>query len=209
MKLYDFTQAPNPRRARMAIAEKGIDIEIIQIDLMKAEQLSDDFKKINPRCTVPVLMLEDGSTITENIAIAHYLEETHPEPPLFGKTPLERALVIEWNARAEQEGVAAVAEVFRNSVPGMASRAMTGPLNLEQIPALVERGTLRAQHFKTVLNERLADREFIAIDQFSIADITTFIFAEFAGRLKMPVTDEHPHLKRWFESTSARPSAKA
>jgi len=176
---------------------------------MKAEQLSYDFKKINPRCTVPVLMLEDGSTITENIAIAHYLEETHPEPPLFGKTPLERALVIEWNARAEQEGVAAVAEAFRNSVPGMAGRAMTGPLNLEQIPALVERGTLRAQHFKTVLNERLADREFVAIDQFSIADITTFIFAEFAGRLKMPVTDEHPHLKRWFESTSSRPSAKA
>jgi len=209
MKLYDCTPAPSPRRTRILLAEKGIDVETVQIDLGAREQLGDDYRRINPRCTVPALVLDDGRTLTENVAIAHYLEEIHPQPPLFGKTAYERALVLEWNARIEQEGFLALAEAFRNSAKGFVDRALTGPVNYAQIPQLAERGLARAKVFKEILNARLAEQEFIAIQDFSLADITALVFADFAGWVKIPVSEEHPHLKRWYDVVSARPSAQA
>ncbi len=208
MKFYDCTPAPSPRRTRIFMAEKGIEVENIQVDLGNREQLGDAYKKINPRCTVPTLVLEDGTTLTENLAMSVYLEEMYPEPPLMGRNPQEKAAVMEWNARCEAEGMLAVAEAFRNSAKGFVDRATTGPNNYAQIPELAERGRARASAFLPVLNERLEGREFIATNEFTMADITGLIFADFAGWIKLPL-DDMPNVKRWHEAVSSRPSASA
>ena len=145
--LYDCATAPSPRRTRILLAEKKIEHQVIQIDLARKEQLEDDFRAINPRCTVPALQTENGTVLAENTAIALYLERLEPEPALFGNGPLEEAQVVEWNARVETEGLHAVADVLRNSSPRMKDRALTGPLDIEQIPQLAERGRKRLRHF--------------------------------------------------------------
>lgn len=209
MKLYDCAPAPSPRRTRIFIAEKDLDIETVQVDLGSGEQLSDSFRKLNPRCTVPVLELDDGRVLTENVAIAAYLESVKPEPPLMGTDPYARALVLEWNARVEQEGMLAIMEAFRNRSKGLQDRALTGPRNYAQIPDLVERGTQRTKDFLAVLDERLAENEFICGDAFGLADITATIAVEFAGRIKVEIPDDAANLKRWFEAVKQRPSYAA
>ncbi|MFP3942412.1 MAG: glutathione S-transferase family protein [Alphaproteobacteria bacterium] len=208
MKFYDCTPAPSPRRARIFIAEKGIEVETVQVDLGSGEHLGPDFRALNPQCTVPVLELDDGTVITENAGIAAFLEAEYPEPPLLGRTPVEKGLVAMWNARVEFEGLTAVAEALRNSAKGFAGRALAGPENYEQIPELAERGRLRAARFLDMLNERLEGREFVATDAFSMADITAMVVVDFAKWLKLPES-ERPHLRRWHEAVSARPSATA
>ena len=136
LKLYDYTDAPSPRRTRIFLAEKNIDYDCVQIDIREKEQLSDAYKAINPRCAVPALDLGDGTILTENVAIATYIESQYPEPALMGATDIERARVLEWNWRVEYEGLMAVAEVLRNSSEMMKGRALTGPQNIEQIPEL-------------------------------------------------------------------------
>jgi len=209
MTFYDYTPAPSPRRARIFMAEKGVTAENVQIDMAKAEQLSGDFKKINPCCTIPVLQLDDGTVLTENDGIAAYLEAAYPEPPLLGVTPTEKGLVANWQSRMMMEGLSAAAETLRNTSKGMVDRATTGPVNFKQIPELGERGHTRLTNFMGMLNERLKDREFVAIDAFSYADITALVVVDFAKWVKVVPAEEHADLRRWHGAISARPSASA
>jgi len=209
MTLYDFSLAPSPRRTRILLAEKGIHVDNIQVDLTKGEQLSAEFQAINPCCTVPALKLEDGTVLTQNIAIALYLEDVQPDPPMLGTTATERAVVMNWNARVEFEGLMAVAEVLRNRAKTMQGRALTGPESYEQIPALAERGMARIKVFFDVLNDALVGREFLATDRYSFADITAFVVVDFAKWVKAEPEERHSDLRRWFAAAAARPSASA
>lgn len=204
--LYDCASAPSPRRARILLAEKGIAHETVQVDLRTGEQLSEAFRAVNPLCTVPVLRTEDGELLTDNAAIAAYVEAKYPQHRLLGVTALERAEVASWNWRMEFEGLMAVAEAFRNGNPAMANRALPGPQDFPQIPALAERGVLRTQQFFDMLNTRLAEREFIATDRFSMADITAVVAVDFARVIKVRVSEAHPHLMRWRARMAERPS---
>jgi glutathione S-transferase len=209
MKFYDCATAPSPRRVRIFLAEKGIEPPTIQVDLAKGEQLAPEFRAKNPRCTVPVLELDDGTTLCETVAICYYLERTHPEPVLMGRDPREQALVLQWNSRIEVDGFQAVAEVLRNTAKGMKGRALTGPVNFEQVPELAERGRVRTGLFLRELNEHLADHRYLLGDTFTMADITGLVVVDFTGWIKFPIPDDHVHLKRWHQELSQRPSAKA
>jgi len=207
MKFYDCSTAPSPRRVRIFLAEKGIDIETQQIDLRNGEQLSDTFREINPDCTVPVLELDDGTALSEVFAICQYLEDVYPEPNLLGLDARERALVTMWNSKIEQQGLAAVAEVFRNQAKGFKGRALTGPQNFEQIPALVERGVVRTERFFGRMNQQLEGNQYVAGDRFSLADISTFVAVEFAAWLKLEIGSERPDMQRWYDEIKARPAS--
>ncbi len=207
LTFYDCQTAPSPRRARIFIAEKGINVETVEIDLRKGEQMSESFRKINPRCAVPSLVTEDGHAISENLAIAHYLEALHPTPPLMGLTPLEQAMVLEWNWRCEFEGLAAVAEILRNSSPHMKGRAMTGPRNIEQLPELAERGRVRLGYFYEDLNTQLSQNEFVAGDHYSIADITAMVLIDFAKWVKAQPDESMSALWKWHAKAAARPAS--
>ena len=207
MKLYDCTSAPSPRRVRIFLAEKGIDIEMQQVDLRNGEHLSDTFREINPDCTVPVLELDDGTALSEIFAICQYLEESRPEPNIMGQDARERALVTMWNSKIEQQGLAAVAEVFRNQSKGFKGRALTGPRNFEQLPGLAERGMARIEQFFNRMNNQLEGNQYVAGGRFSLADITAFVTLEFAGRLKLEVGSQRPELQRWFDEIKARPAS--
>lgn len=207
MLFYDCATAPNPRRARMFIAEKGLSIETRQISMIAGEQLGPAFLKVNPRATIPVLVTRQGLTLTENVAIAVYLEDICPEPPLLGVGAEERAQVLNWNAVIEQQGGMPIAEAFRNSNPHMQGRAITGPANFDQIPALVDRAMARIDLFLAMLETRLQEAEFIAGDRFSLADITAFVMIEFARVIRRRIPGDNAATLRWYEAARARPSA--
>jgi glutathione S-transferase len=210
MKLYQSDTSPNSRRVRIFLAEKGVSMPIVPVDLGAREQFSDAYGAINPRRVVPTLMLDDGTAIGEVPAILCYLEETYPEPPLLGATPKTRALVAMWERRVELEGFASVMEAVRNAVPGLKNRAIAGPHDYEQIPALVERNKQRVRNFYADFNARLADVAFVAGDEFSVADITTVVTVDFATKSAgLPMAEEHMALKRWYDSVSARASISA
>jgi glutathione S-transferase len=159
---------------------------------------------------IPTLVLEDGTAIGEVPAILRYLEEIHPDPPLLGTTPKSKAEVAMWDRRVEMEGFASVMEAVRNAVPGLKSRAIAGPHDYDQIPALVERSRQRVGNFYADFNARLADVPFVAGDAFSVADITAVVTVEFATRAAgLPIGDERPGLKRWYDVVSARASMAA
>jgi glutathione S-transferase len=206
LTLYDCATAPSPRRARILLAEKQVPHETVAIDLRSGEQLGEAFRRINPQCTVPALRTEEGVVLTDNAAIAAYLEAAYPEPALLGKTPLEKAEVASWNWRAEFEGLLAVAEALRNGSPAMANRALPGPNDYAQIPELAQRGLQRVQQFFATLDERLAAREFLATDRFSIADITAVVAVDFARVVKLKPGEQHPNLLRWRATLAQRPS---
>jgi glutathione S-transferase len=203
--LYDCATAPSPRRARILLAEKGVVHETVEVDLRHGEQLGDAYRKVNPQCTVPALRIDD-LLLTDNAAITAYLEARFPQPPLLGGTPQERAEIASWNWRLEFEGLLAIAEALRNSAPAMAHRALPGPLDYAQIPELAERGRARAQQFLVTLNDRLAGRDYIAADRFSIADITAVVAVDFARVVKLRPGEQHPHLQRWRAALAQRPS---
>ncbi len=203
--LYDCATAPSPRRARILLAEKGVAHETVQVDLRSGEQLGNAYQAINPQCTVPALRTDDG-LLTDNAAIAAYLEARFPEPPLLGSTPWEKADVASWNWRVEFEGLLAIAEAMRNSAPAMANRALPGRVDYPQIPELAQRGLARVQQFFATLNERLADRAFVAGERFSIADITAVVAVDFARVVKVKAGEQHPHLLRWRAAMAERPS---
>jgi glutathione S-transferase len=210
MKLYQSNASPNSRRVRIFLAEKGISMPIVPVDLAAKEQFSDAYAAINPRRVVPTLVLDDGTSIGEVPAIQRYLEEAHPEPPLLGATPKTKALVAMWDRRVELEGFASVMEAVRNAVPGLKNRAIAGPHDYEQIPALVERSKQRVANFYADLNARLADIRFVAGDEFSVADITAVVTVDFATRAAgLPLTDQHAAAKRWYGVVAARASMAA
>jgi len=209
MKLYDCTTAPSPQRVRIFLAEKGIDIPLVQVDLRTGEQLGDAFRKINPDCTVPVLELDDGARISEIFAICQYLESQFPEPALMGRDALEKAMVSMWNSKIEQNGIAALAETLRNRAKGLQDRALPGPVNLPQIPELVERGRKRAEAFFDRLDGQLDGNEFVTGNQLTMADITAFVMVQFAGWSKISIQKNQKHLQRWFNTISHRPSVTA
>jgi glutathione S-transferase len=204
--LYDCSTAPSPRRTRILLAEKGVAHQTVQVDLRQGEQLGDAFRQINPLCTVPVLRTDDGLTLTDNAAITAYLEARYPQPPLLGITPAEKAEIASWQWRVEFEGLLAIAEAMRNGSPAMANRALPGPVDYAQIPELAQRGLQRVQRFFGTLNERLAERAFIASDRFSIADLTAVVAVDFARVVKVRPSDETPHLVRWRAAMAQRPS---
>jgi glutathione S-transferase len=210
LKLYHAPASPNSRRVRMFIAEKGIAVPLVAVDLGKGEQHSHAYRAINPRRVVPILVLEDGTAIGEVLAIWRYLEEAYPTPPLLGSTPKDKALVTMWERRAELEGFAAVMEGVRNASERLKGRAIAGPYDYDQIPALVERSRLRVANFLSDLDARLAEAPFVAGDQFSVADITALVTIDFAAKaFAISTSEEHRALKPWHERVSARPSISA
>src|SRR5712675_846114 len=210
MKLYQSHTSPNSRRVRIYLAEKGISLPLVPVDLGAKEQFSDAYAAINPRRVVPTLMLDDGTAIGEVPAILRYLEEIYPEPPLLGATSKTKALVTMWERRVELEGFASVMEAVRNAVPGLKNRAIAGPHDYEQIPALVERSRKRIANFYADFNARLGDVAFVAGEEFSVADITAVVTVDFATKAAgLPMADEHTALKRWYDSVSTRASMGA
>ena len=207
MKFYDCLTAPSPRRVRMFIAEKGIEIPTVQVDLRGEEQLTESFRKINPRCTVPVLELDDGTCFNDTLAICHYLESQFPEPNLMGRDGREQALVMNWHEQILTEGFLAGAEALRNFTKGFENRALTGPNSFKQIPELAERGRQRLENFMGVLDSRLKESSCIALDRFTMADIGGFVCADFASWVKLPVREQWPNVRRWFDEIAKRPSA--
>ena len=208
MIFYDCSTAPNPRRARMFLAEKGLSPETHDISIAKGEQLDAAFLAVNPRATIPVLVTDAGTVLTENLGIAAYLEAAHPEPPLMGRTADEKGLVLMWNAIVEQQGGAPVAEALRNTHPAFENRAIPGPDHYAQIPELAERGQARTARFFDLLDERLQDSPFLATDHFTLADISAFVFVDFARVIKMRVPEANTATLAWQEAIRERPSSQ-
>lgn len=211
MKLYDFSLAPNPKRVRMFLAEKGLDIPMVQVNLRELEQFEDGFQSVSTHSVVPVLELDDGTRIGESVAICRYIEAIHPEPPLLGTTPTEIGVIEMWNRRCEIEGFQACGEAVRNSAPMFEGRGLGGarPGEVPQISALVERGTASAQRFFKKLEVQLADNTFVAGERLSIADITAYMAIEFGQRAGISVPNELTNVHRWYDAMAARPSAAA
>lgn len=202
MKIYDSQSAPNPRRVRIFIAEKGITVPFEQVDIVKADNRAPAFREKNPSGTVPVLELDDGTCISESVAICRYFEELHPEPPLMGVDARDRALVEMWQRRMELELLIPIAQVFRNSHPFFAGR----------IPQVAEWGEVNrkaAEQRLAQLDRELATRPFIAGERFTIADITALCGIDFGRVSKIRIQPEQTNLARWHAAVSARPSAAA
>ena len=209
MTLYDFAPAPNPRRVRIFLAEKGIQVETVQVNLRSREHFDDAFRGKVPQLIVPALELDDGTILTESTAICHYFEALQPQPALFGKSPLEVGTIEMWNRRIEIDGFLAAADALRNSSERMKDRAVAGPVNYAQIPELAQRGKARAAAFFDVLDERLAKSTYVAGDAYSMADINALVMVDFSGWVDVKPTPAQTHLARWHALVSARPSAKA
>ena len=203
MKLYDGGRAPNPRRTRIFLAEKGIKLPMQQIDLGALEHMSASYAAINPLKRVPALVLDGGTVITESIAICRYFEALTPEPALFGRDALETARVEMWNRRLELHLLFPISHVFRNTHPAM--KAMEVP----QVPAWAEANKPRVLEFIAVVDRELEGRPFITGDNFTVADITGLITLDFMKPAKLTIPDELKHLKRWHADLAARPSASA
>ena len=202
MKIYDSQTAPNPRRVRIFLAEKGVAVTYEEVDIGKADNRSAEFRRKNPLGTLPVLELDDGTYIAESVAICRYFEETHPNPPLMGTDARDRALVEMWQRRMELEVFGPITQVFRNLHPFFAGR----------IPQVAEWGEVNrkaAEGRLAWLDTVLAEREFIAGDRFTIADITALCGIDFGRVSKIRIQPEHTHLARWHAAVSSRPSAKA
>ena len=208
MKFYDCATAPSPRRVRMFIAEKNLDVPVVEVDLGSREQHGDAFASLNPHRTVPVLELADGTVLTSSQAICRYLEEVHPRPALMGSNPQERGRIADLDWRIEQEGFLAVGESFRNRAKSFKNNAVPGKHEHAQIPELVDRGRSRASQFMQWLDTQLDDQTFVAGEQFSVADITAFTAIEFAKWIKLEAPAEYVNLHRWYSAVSARDSAR-
>lgn len=210
MKLFDNKQAPSPRRVRIFLREKGLTVEHVEVNIRAGENLQSDFLKINPRGLIPTLELDDGTRIDEVVAICRYLEEIHPSPPLMGIDAKSKAIIESRNRHIEIDGGNAVTDVFRNSVPAFAKRGLQGVAEeTPAIPELVARGQAGLTRFYEALNHYLADNEFVAGREFSIADITALCVVDFAGWINRSIPPQHGHTMRWYASVSARESARA
>jgi glutathione S-transferase len=203
MRLYDSVRAPNPRRVRIFLSEKGLDVPRVLVDLGRFEHRSDAFAMLNPLRRTPVLELDDGTAIAESVAICRYFEEISPEPPLFGRTPLEKAEIEMWNRRMEFELFLPVAHVFRHLHPGMAAHESS------QIVDWGEASKSRVSSGLSLLDRVLAQSRFVAGSSFSIADITAICAIDFMKPARLEVPDNLVHLRTWRSVVSSRPSASA
>ena len=204
MKLYTYDPAPNPQRLTLFLKLKGLAIETQQLDMPGGEHLQDAYRQINPQGTVPALVLDDGTVLSEVIGMYTYLEALHPEPPLLGRTPLERALVASWCHRLFNGLFNAIASVFRNRSKGFVNRGLPGPLDVPQIPELVERGQKLIDFLLPQLDEHLAMSTWVAGDHFSAADIDLYVAIGFLGWIKKPVPEVCTNLKAWHERASKK-----
>jgi glutathione S-transferase len=203
MKLYDGGRAPNPRRVRVFLAEKGIEVPLVPVDMGALGHRSKEVASRNPLKRLPVLELDDGTIITESVAICRYFEELHPEPALFGKGALGKAMVEMWQRRMELNFMFCVAQAFRHIHPAMKD------WEVPQIPEWGEANKPRALEFLALLDRELAEREFAAGDEYSIADITGLIGVDFMKPARIAMPTEFTNVIRWHEALSARPSAGA
>lgn len=203
MKLYDGGRAPNPRRVRIFLAEKGISVPLEQVDIGKREHKTPEYAALNPIQRIPTLVLDDGTAISESIAICRYFEEIQPDPPLFGTGPAGRAIVEMWQRRIELGLMASIATVFRHGHPAMAE------LEVPQVPAWGEANRAKVDAFLTILDNQLADHEFVCGEAFSVADITGLVSVDFMRLPKLPLPAGLDHVRRWHGQVSARPSASA
>ena len=203
MKLYDSGRAPNPRRVRIFLAEKGVSVPAEQVDLGAMEQKSEAFTAINPLQRVPALALDDGTVITESVAICRYFERLRPEPPLFGRGPKEEALVEMWNRRMDMNLLTAVSNVFRHTHPAMKE------LEVPQLPDWAEVNRPRVLEFLAILDAELQNQLYVVGDHFTIADITGLVAIDFMKPARLAVPDDLVNVRRWHAQVSARPSAKA
>jgi glutathione S-transferase len=202
MKIYDSRTAPNPRRVRIFLAEKGINVPYEEVDIVNAVNRGADFRKKNPLGTLPVLELDDGTCISESVAICRYFEEQQPEPPLMGVDARDRAIVEMWQRRMEFELLLPIADSFRQRHEFFKGR-------IEQVPAYAEVARRTAEQRLAWLNEVLAERPFIAGERYTIADITALCAIDFGRVSKIQIQPDQQHLARWHQAVSARPSAKA
>ncbi len=198
MKLYTYDPAPNPKRLQMFLDYKGIELETIQVDLMSKEQMKPEFKAVNPSMTVPTLVLEDGTRLTEVIGICVYLEELFPDKPLLGTSAVEKAHVFDWDHRLFTSCLTAVAEILRNSAPAFANRGLPGSIDVPQIPELVERGRMRLGPGFRAADQALADMPFLAGESVSLADIDLLAIIEFAGWVKESVPEDCSNIQAWL-----------
>lgn len=203
MKLYDGGRAPNPRRVRIFLAEKGISVPTEQVDLGTMQQKSPAYTAVNPLQRVPALVLDDGTVLAESVAICRYFEEVQPDPPLFGRGALEKARIEMWNRRLELHFLSLISHVFRNSHPAMKE------MEVPQVLAWAEANKPRIADFIAFLDSELKDRPFVAGDSYSVADITGLVSVDFMKPAKLPVPEELKNLRRWHAEVSARPSARA
>jgi glutathione S-transferase len=204
MKLYDGGRAPNPRRVRIYLAEKGIPLPPVEpVDLGARQQKSAAFSAVNPVQRVPALVLDDGMVISESIAICRYFEALHPQPPLFGVGPTDIAQVEMWNRRLELHLFFPVSHVFRNTHPAMKE------MEVPQVPAWAEANKPRIAEFLAIFDHALASRPFAAGDRYTVADITGLVAIDFMKPAKLVVADELKNVRRWHADVSARPSASA
>lgn len=202
MKIHESHNAPNPRRVRVFLAEKGIQIPYEEVDIGKAVNRGEEFRKKNPLSTVPVLELDDGTFISESVAICRYFEELQPQPPLFGADAKQRALVEMWNRRMEFNILQPIADAFRQRHDFFKGR-------IRQLAEYAELQRLNAEDGLDWLDRELASRRFIAGEQFSIADITAVVAIDFGRVSKIAIKPDQLNLARWHGEVSARPSAKA
>jgi glutathione S-transferase len=203
MRLYHAGRAPNPRRVRIYLAEKGISVPLVPIDLAQMEHKSPAFTALNPLQQTPALELDDGTVLTESIAICRYFEELQPEPPLFGVGALGKAMVDMWQRRIEFGLLGTVAAAFRHLHPAMAE------MEVPQVPAWGEANKGKVQDFLRILDEQLAKRRFICGEDFSVADITALVAVDFLKPAKIVLSQDVEHVRRWHLQVSARPSAQA
>jgi glutathione S-transferase len=203
MKLYDGGRAPNPRRVRVFLAEKGITVPVEPVDLGKMAHKTAAYAAINPVQRVPALELDDGTVISESIAICRYFEAQQPEPPLFGVGPRETAIIEMWERRVEFHLLAPISHIFRNAHPAMAA------MEVPQVPAWAEANKPRVMEFLGVLDAALQNHRYVAGDRYSVADITAMISVDFMKPAKLVLPDGMASVKRWHAEVSARPSARA
>ena len=203
MKIIEQNRAPNPRRVRIFLAEKGISVPFEQVDIMKGELRSAEFTGLNPMQRVPVLVLDDGTAIAESVAICRYFEETQPLPALFGTTPVERATIEMWNRRMELSLLVPVSHCFRHIHPAMAT------LEVPQFPAWGEANRANTLRLLPLLDAELGRRPFIAGAELSIADITALVAIDFMKPARIERPTGLANLERWYNAMSRRPSAKA
>ena len=210
MKIYDWRLAPNPRRVRMFLAEKSLDVPLEEVG--DGMRLKPEFvARFDPWATTPTLELEDGTCIGEAMAICRYFEDLHPEPRLMGRDTKDKAVVEMWERRAYEGAMFALSEIIRNTHPAFAERGLPGTAEpIEQVASIVERGRGRLRRFSASADRQLGKSRFLAGDAFSVADITAFCALDSIVRmLEMPIAPEHPNLRRWFDDVAKRPSAAA